>query len=388
VRHEGLGPDRCLRRRALLASLARAGLAAAVAAPAVRALLEFEDACADSEAGDGGVEVSHWEQLTDKRVQCHVCPFDCVLDDGETCRCRTRQNRGGRLYNNAYANPCIVRTDPIEKTPLNHVLAGEKVLSVATGGCILRCLYCQNWQESQSRPRDLRTVELSPRDAVRGVVEANLRTICFTYTDPVAFSEYARDVSRHAKERGVRTVMATSAFMNPEPFKDLLKSVSAVAVGLKGFDDAYYTKVCGVPLEPVLDALLAAKSAGVWIEITSLVVPSLNDDRKAITAMCRWIRKNMGADVPLHFARFVPEHKLKDLPRTPIPTLEEARDVALAEGLRFVYLSNVAPHEGNRTCCPSCKKVLIDRVGFKVLTNDMKGGACGFCRAKIPGLWA
>ncbi len=374
-----------MRRRDLLGGVARAGLAAAAIPPALRLLLDFEQARADG--GDRRVEVMDWTPLPGKRVQCFVCPLHCILEDGQVCFCRTRENVGGRCVTNAYGNPCILRTDPIEKTPLNHFLPGSKVLSVATGGCNLRCLYCQNWREAQSEPKDLRNFDLDPGAAVRGAREQDIRTICFTYTEPVSFLEYVRDIAALAKERGVRTVMATAGFVEVKPLREMCRTVSAFAIALKGFDDAYYLKVCGQRMAPVLRALETVRAEGAWLEITTLLVPTLNDDLEKVRAQCRWIRRSLGPDVPLHFARFIPEHRLKELPRTPVSTLEDARKVALDEGLRFVYLSNVAPHEGNRTLCPSCRQVVIDRLGFKLLSSDLKDGACGRCGTKIPGLW-
>ncbi len=376
-----------MHRRGFLAAAARAGLAAAALPAALRVLLDFERALAD-DGRAAPFPVKHGEHWEDGRVRCLVCPMLCVLEKGEVCFCRTRMNLGGRLVNNAYGNPCIVRTDPVEKTPLNHFLPGRKALSVAIGGCNLRCLYCQNWREAQSEPKDLRNLELPPWKAVQGAVDQEIPLLCFTYTEPVVFSEYVLDIATLGRERGVRSVAATSAYMEPAPLKELCAVVSGFAVALKGFSDDFYRRVCGQRLGPVLKALETVKASGSWLEVTTLVVPTLNDDMAQVKEQCRWHRKALGADTPLHFARFVPEHKLAELPRTPVSTLEDCRKVALDEGLRFVYLSNVAPHEGNRTLCPKCGKVLVDRLGFRILASSLENGACPGCRTRIPGVWA
>ncbi len=375
-----------MKRREFLTGLAKAGVAAAATPAALRVLLGFEEARAAG--GPAPYPVKHGRTLEDDGVQCLVCPMNCVLAPGEVCFCRTRMNRGGKLVNNAYANPCIVRVDPVEKTPLNHFAPGAKALSVATGGCNLRCLYCQNWRESQSEPKDLRNVDLAPERAVTGALEQDVRILCFTYTEPVVYSEYILDVAAYARERGVRCVMASAAYMEPEPMKELCRAMSGAALALKGFTPEFYRTVCGQKLEPTLKALEAARSTGVWMEVTTLVVPTLNDDMKSVKEQCRWHRKSLGPDVPLHFARFIPEHKLAELPRTPVSTLEDCRKIALDEGLRFVYLSNVAPHEGNRTLCPKCGKVLVDRLGFKILSSCLDQGTCPGCSTRIPGVWA
>ncbi len=373
-------------RRAFLSRAACAGVAAAAIPTALRVLLGFEEAAA--EAGRPPFEASWYEKRPNSRIQCFACPLHCLLEDGETCHCYTRQNVGGTLYNRAYGNPAIVRKDPVEKTPLHHFLPGTNVLSVATGGCNLRCLYCQNWRESQSKPDDLKTADVLPSRAAEAAVEQDVATLCFTYTEPVSFLEYARDMAVYGKRHGVRSVMATAAYVEEKPLREVCKVVDAFCVSLKGFSDDFYVKVCGQDMAPVLKSLETIRSEGVWLEILCLLVPTLNDDMTQIRAMSKWVKTTLGPDVPMHFARFVPEYRLKDLPRTPVSTLEDARAVALSEGVKFAYVSNVAPHEGNRTLCPKCGTVLVDRVGFKILANALQKGACPKCKTRIPGVWA
>jgi pyruvate formate lyase activating enzyme len=334
-------------------------------------------------------EVDYYERLSGGRIQCFVCPLECVLEEGETCFCRTRTNVGGRLYTRAYDNPCILRVDPIEKVPLNHYRPGTKTLSIGLGGCNVRCLYCQNWQQSQKMPDELKTFDLTPGQAVAAAKKKGLDTIALTYTEPVAFLEYALDVARAAKKAKLRVVVATAAFVKTKPLLELAKYVDAFAISLKGFDEAFYYRALGIHLEPVLAAIKTLKRrTKCWLELVNLLVPTYNDEADQIGKMVRWVRRELGGNVPLHFARFVPMYKLTNLPRTPVQTLEAACTVASKAGLRYVYTSNIAPHEGNNTFCADCGCPVIQRLGFKVLANDLNKGVCTECRKKLPGVWA
>lgn len=334
------------------------------------------------------IERRWYKRLPGGKTQCHICPLNCVLDEGQTCYCRTRQNVGGRLMTNAYGNPCIISVDPIEKLPLAHYLPEKKSLSVAFGGCNLRCLYCQNWKESQSKPGSLRTFPLETAEAVQGAGEQQCGMIAYTYTEPVAFYEYMYDTAVAARIKNIKNVCATALSINPEPLKSLCKVMDAFSVSLKGFDEKFYVKVLGVKLAPVLQALETIKNEGPWLEIVNLVVPTYNDDFKGIKKMCKWIEANLGKDTPVHFGRFVPMYKLRNLPRTPVRTLEKCREIAMESGLKFAYIFNVSPHEGNYTYCPDCGSVLVKRLGFKVIENNIKDSRCFRCSEKIPGVWS
>lgn len=371
-----------LTRRNFLQSAAAAGIS--LASPAWRVVEAFAQTCA---ANLREVDREFYVRLAGRRVQCHICPLHCQLNPGDTCFCRTRRNHEGRLLSHAYGNPCILSVDPIEKLPLNHFMPEEKTLSIAVGGCNLRCLYCQNWRESQARPDDLKNLDLPVEKAIRGVESRKLRILAYTYTEPVAFLEYAEDLAAAARENGVKNVCATALSINEKPLRRFCRNIDAFAVALKGFDEKFYDRVLGAALQPVLQALEVVKDEKVWLEVVTLIVPTYNDDLKKIRQMCRWIRKNLGPDVPLHFGRFVPQFRLKDLPRTPTKTLEACRDTALDAGLRYVYIFNVSPHEGNNTYCAGCRKPIIERLGFKVLRKRMKGDRCGHCGRKIPGVW-
>ena len=337
----------------------------------------------------GKIEVEFYKKLSGKRVQCFVCPRYCVLEDGEICFCLTRQNLRGRLINHAYKEVCkIIPNDPIERLPLHHFYPKTQTLSLATGGCNLRCLYCQNWQLSQRKPVELRNISLTPKQAYQGVKATSVQAIAYTYTEPVAFLEYMKAIARYTKPRGVKQVVATALFINEKPLRDLCQYIDAFAVALKGFNELFYQKVCGEPLQPVLDRILTLKNEGVWLEIVTLLVPTYNTSEKEIQSMCRWIRKYVGRDTPLHFTRFFPRYKLKHLPMTSLQDLERACEIALSEGLRYVYIGNVAPHRYNHTYCPRCQKAVIERLGFKVLSIHLRQNRCKFCGYTIQGVLA
>jgi len=383
------GPVAALQRRQFLASLA--GLAALPLvrrSPAGRALLAlFDD---EHELGvEHEVLPGFWEQLPGVRTRCTVCPLNCVLEEGQTCFCRTRTNRGGRLKTTAYGNPCLLATDPIEKVPLNHFTPGARTLALGTGGCNLRCLYCQNWEQSQKKPPELRNHDLPVERAADSLADSDVRTIAFTYTEPIAFLEYLCDVAAHARAKKVRCVAATALFANPDAARLLGRNLDAACVGIKAFDDEFYDRVCGSQLKPVLAAteILAAEVA--QLEIVTLVVPGYNDDAARLGELAKWIVRTLGEDTPWHLARFVPQYRLAKVPRTPLETLERARAVGRDAGLRYVYLSNVAPHEGNHTDCGRCGTRLIERLGFELLHDAMgPKGRCPRCRRKVPGVWS
>jgi pyruvate formate lyase activating enzyme len=333
-------------------------------------------------------EVDFYERLPGGAVQCGVCPHHCTLSRGETGRCRSRVNVDGIHYARGYNRPCVLQVDPIEKVPLSHFLPGRKTMTIAAGGCNLRCRYCQNWQYSQVRPDELETFDLTPAGAVEAAKQKGIEVIAFNYTEPVAFLEYATDVARLARAAGIRVVAATGAYVEPGPLIDFAQHVDAVTVGLKGFTDDFYEDVCGVRLDGVLRSIKTIRDeAECWLELVNLIVPTYNDDPATIRKMVGWIRKNVGVTTPLHFSRFVPMYRLTNLPRTPVTTLETACDIAGRAGLKYVYTSNIAPHDGNNTYCARCKTSLIQRLGFKVLENHLHKGRCPQCHTRVPGVW-
>ncbi len=287
-----------------------------------------------------------------------------------------------------YGKPCAIHVDPIEKKPLFHFLPATGAYSIATAGCNLHCKFCQNWQISQRPPEETRNFHLPPEDVVEAAFHYNCRSIAYTYSEPIIFYEYMMDTAKMARKRGIRNLMVTAGFIEEKPLRELCQHIDATNTDLKGFSEEYYRDVCSGELQPVLEGLKICKEEGVWVEITNLVIPTLNDDMNRIEEMCRWILDNLGADQVLHFSRFRPQYQLKNLPPTPVETLEEARNVAMDVGLNYVYIGNVSGHEGENTICPNCKRLLIERVGFSIVRNNLLDGTCKFCGHRIAGVWS
>ena len=322
-----------------------------------------------------------------KTVQCELCPNGCVLDEGQHSKCRARMNKGGVLYSLVYGKPCAVHVDPIEKKPFSHFLPGTTAFSIATAGCVLSCKFCQNWQISQARPEDTDTYDLPPDEVVRKAMFYECRSISYTYTEPTVFYEYMYDTAVIAKKYGIKNTMHSCGYINEKPLRKLSKYMNAANIDLKGFTEDFYNRICNGSLKPVLNSLVVLKQEGVWLEITNLVLPTLNDDMKTIREMCKWIKKNLGVDTPIHFSRFYPHYKLDNLPPTPLETITEARKTAMDVGLKYVYIGNIR-HEGENTYCPKCKKMLIEREGYFVKQNKIANGKCKFCSTSIAGVWS
>jgi pyruvate formate lyase activating enzyme len=358
----------------LVAILGAAGLAVGDRPTAERGLVEPRVA-------------SYWEPLPDNWVQCRLCPRTCVVPPGGRGYCEVRENRGGTYYTLTYGNPCAVNVDPIEKKPFYHFLPATTAFSVAAAGCNLDCKFCQNWQISQARPEDLYNYPLGPAEVVEAAIEGGSRSIAYTYSEPTIFFEYMLATAKVAHERGIRNVCHSNGFINEAPLRELCQYLDAADIDLKGFTEEYYADMTAGSLAPVLRSLKVLREEGVHLEITTLVVPGRNDDPDDLAAMCRWIRDNLGPDTPLHFSRFHPQHRLKNLPPTPVETLEAARRIAMESGLRFVYIGNVPGHEANSTYCPACGHPVIRRIGYSVDADGLSDGACAHCGAPIPGVW-
>ena len=333
-------------------------------------------------------EAMFYRKLGDKRVWCQMCFRKCIIPEGERGFCRNRENRKGTLYNLVHGKPSAIHIDPIEKEPQFHMLPGTEILCFGTAGCNFRCRFCQNWHLSQRSLEEIGYYyDAPPEKAVETAIERGIPTISFTYNEPTSFYEYMYDIARLAKAKGLRVLFHSNGSMNPEPLRELLKYTDAVTIDLKGFTDEFYQGASSAELEPVLRTLKIIKEEGVWLEIVNLVIPTLNDDPEDIRAMCEWIKENLGPDVPLHFTRFFPAYRLTNLPPTPIETLEMAREIAVDVGLRYVYIGNAPGHKYNSTFCPKCGKVLIHRIHFMVLENNIEEGRCRFCGYEIPGIW-
>jgi pyruvate formate lyase activating enzyme len=322
-----------------------------------------------------------------KTVQCELCPNGCVLENEQHSRCRTRMNKDGKLYSIVYGKPCAVHVDPIEKKPFFHFLPGSTAFSIATAGCVLSCKFCQNWQISQAKPEDTDTYDLPPEKVVKAAIRYESKSITYTYTEPTVFYEYMYDTAVLAKKSGIRNTMHSCGYINEKPLRKLSKYLSAADIDLKSFTEDFYNRICGGSLKPVLHSLAVLREEGIWLEVTNLVIPTLNDNIKTIGEMSRWMVKNLGADVPLHFSRFFPNYKLNNLPPTPVGTLTDARKAAMDAGLKFVYIGNIR-HEAESTFCPHCKKLLIERIGYFVKRDNIVNGKCKFCGTPIPGVWS
>ena len=286
-------------------------------------------------------ECRYYKKLDEARVECQLCPHHCHIADGKVGLCRSRRNRGGMLVSEAYGKPCSLAIDPIEKKPLYHFHPGTTCLSIASTGCNFRCLNCQNHDISQASPSQVEHYNLPPSSVVQLCLEHHCPGIAYTYTEPLTYIEYVTDTARLAREAGLWNILVTAGYVCQPPLKHLLPYLDAANIDLKSFSDDIYTKVNGGRLQPVLDTILAMRDAHVWIELTNLVIPGVNDDMQMIRQMCRWMVNNGLADSPLHFSRFFPRYKMQNIPPTPLPTLKAAKQVAEEEGIKHVYLGNV-----------------------------------------------
>jgi len=321
------------------------------------------------------------------KVQCELCPKGCIIEPGQSGECRVRINIDGVLRTVVYGFPCSIHIDPVEKKPLFHFLPASRILSIATVGCNLHCKNCQNWEISQANPEDSQAMLQPPEKLVELAKYYRCPSLAYTYTDPIVFYEYTYDTAKLARTEGIRSVLVTAGYINEEPWKKLLKYVDAANIDLKGITDDFYQQVCSGTLKPVQQALLTAKASGVMVEVTNLIIPTLNDKPEQIRQLAHWVRANMGSETPLHFSRFFPRYKMRHLPPTSAKTLDMAREIALSEGLDYVYIGNILSQTGQNTYCPACKTLLIERSGYTILQNQLKNGQCPDCGKKIYGVW-
>jgi pyruvate formate lyase activating enzyme len=328
-----------------------------------------------------------WHKLDDGRIQCDLCPRDCKLHEGQRGLCFVRKMEGGEMHLTTYGRSSGFCVDPVEKKPLNHFYPGSSILSFGTAGCNLACKFCQNWDISKSKEMDRLQDEASPETIAAAAVKLGCKSVAFTYNDPVIFAEYAMDIADRCHEKGVKTVAVTAGYIHAAPRREFYARMDAANVDLKGFTDDFYWKICGGHLQPVLDTLVyLAKETSVWTEITTLLIPGKNDSDEELKAMTKWIRANLGADVPLHFSAFHPDWKMTDVERTPPATLTRAREIALDAGLNYVYTGNVHDEAGGSTYCPSCEKPVIVRDWYSINGYHLSDeGACKFCGTRLAG---
>jgi len=346
-----------------------------------------------SEIGKESDELWKWSKeaefyaITPRGVKCLICPNECTLKPSELSQCRNRKHLNEKLYTIAYGNPCAVHVDPIEKKPLYHFLPASKAFSIATAGCNLACLNCQNWTISQYSPTETQNYDLLPDKVVSKCIEMNCESIAYTYSEPITFYEYTYDTSVIARQNGIKNVLVSAGYINEKPLRKLAKVIDAANIDLKSFSEDIYLNLNAGKLQPILNTLKILREENVWIEITNLIVPSWTDSFDMIKEMCDWLYRNDLHDAPLHFSRFHPLYKLTQLPATPFSTLKKAYDIAVKAGIKYVYIGNVPGKDLQNTYCPKCKELIIERKGFKILANNLHSNCCKNCNENINGVW-
>jgi pyruvate formate lyase activating enzyme len=333
-------------------------------------------------------EAMFYEKLDRMKVRCHLCPNNCVILHGKRGSCNARENRAGTLYSLVYGMPCTTAVDPIEKKPLFHFLPGTTTYSIATPGCNLHCKFCQNWQISQRGPDEVPCFKMSSEEVVANALKNGCKSISYTYVEPSIFYEYVLDTAKLARKAGLKNIMVTNGYINQKPLKDLYKYIDAANVDMKGFTEKFYRDFCAGHLKPILEAIKTIHKMGVWLELTTLIIPTLNDDMELVKKQCAWIKKELGTRVPLHFSRFFPYYKMAHLHPTPPETLSKAYAIAKKSGLKYVYVGNIQLEDTEDTPCPKCGKRVITRGDFfTVSSNRVKDGKCGYCKAKVDGVF-
>ncbi|NJF25442.1 AmmeMemoRadiSam system radical SAM enzyme [Thermococcus sp. Bubb.Bath] len=332
-------------------------------------------------------EAMYWEPLDGKRVRCKLCPLNCIIDEGKRGSCKIRKNIDGKLYTLNYGKVSAIAADPVEKKPLFHFWPGSCAFSIATVGCNMHCKHCQNWEISQSDENFPYLHDMTPEMVVAMAKRHGCESIAYTYNEPVIWYEFVLDTAKLARKEGLHNLMITNGYINEEPFRELAPYIDAMNIDIKAFDDRFYMKIASVPSgEPSRrTAVIAKKDFGIHVELTYLIIPTLNDKEEEIRNFARWVVENLGDDTPVHFSRFFPQYKLLHLLPTPVETVEMAYRVAREEGLKFVYVGNVPGHPGENTYCPKCGRPVIERVGFEItgyhVTPD---GKCEYCGEKLP----
>jgi len=335
------------------------------------------------------MEAFLYERLEGRTVQCNLCLHRCNIRDGRRGLCNVRENRGGQLETLVYGNLIARHTDPIEKKPLFHFLPGSLSHSIATVGCNFRCRFCQNADIAQmptDRGGAIMGDSFTPEDVVTGALRDNCRSIAYTYTEPTVYFEFAYEAAKLAHEHDLRNVFVTNGYMTPEALEMIHPYLDAANVDLKAFSEDFYRSYCGARLSHVKDALKALRTLGVFIEVTTLLIPGLNDDSTELRGLAQFLRDELGQETPWHISRFHPTYRLTDRQPTPIDTLATAREIGLKAGLRYVYTGNAPGEDGERTYCYRCGRVLIDRWGFTVRQNRIRDGQCDRCGADIDGV--
>ncbi|HET6419599.1 MAG TPA: AmmeMemoRadiSam system radical SAM enzyme [Geobacteraceae bacterium] len=334
-------------------------------------------------------EAMFYERTDNGKVRCGLCRFRCLIVQGKRGICGVRENRQGVLYSLVYGKAVAQHTDPIEKKPLYHFLPGSRSYSIATVGCNFRCLHCQNYGISQAPPGGIRIAGdiVSPEEIVRKALAAGCSSISYTYTEPTIFYEYAYETAVLAVKAGLKNVFVTNGYITPEALARIRPYLHAANIDLKGFSEKFYREVVHAMLGEVLDSIVEYKRLGIWIELTTLIIPNHNDSDEELRAIARFIAEKVGVDTPWHVTQFYPTYKLTDQPRTPVATLRRARQIGLDAGLRYVYEGNVPGEGGENTYCPNCSELLIQRYGYFIEGARMENGKCPHCEFVLDGVW-
>ena len=332
-------------------------------------------------------EALFYEREPDGRVRCSLCRFSCLISDGQRGICGVRENRGGTLFSLVYGKLCAEHVDPIEKKPLFHVMPGSSSYSIASAGCNFRCRHCQNYSISQVKPgQAIGGAERTPQQVVQQALASGCRSISYTYTEPTMFFEFAYDTARLAQEAGLANLFVTNGYISKEPLAMIAPYLDAANIDLKGFSESFYRDIVHARLSCVLDSIIQYRKLGIWIEITTLIIPGLNDSDDELQGIASFIVNNLGVDTPWHVSRFHPTYQLTDRPHTPLSTLQRAVAIGRAAGLSYIYEGNVPGDEGENSRCPSCSALLIERCGFAVSSNRVRNGACPDCGRAVAGI--
>ncbi|HUF63626.1 MAG TPA: AmmeMemoRadiSam system radical SAM enzyme [Verrucomicrobiales bacterium] len=327
-----------------------------------------------------------WRTIPGGRIECRLCPRYCKLGEGQRGFCFVRQNVGNRMQLTTYGRSSGFCIDPIEKKPLNHYLPGTAVLSFGTAGCNLGCRFCQNWDISKAREMDRLMDRAGPEEIARAAQELGCRSVAFTYNDPVVFAEYAIDIARACRERGVAAAAVSAGYITDDARADFFREMDAANIDLKAFTEEFYHRIAFGQLQPVLDTLVyLRRETQVWFEITTLLIPGANDSDAELHRAAEWVAGELGLDVPWHFTAFHPDFRMLDREATPPATLRRARRIALSKGIRYVYCGNIRDPEAQSTWCPNCGELLVERDGYRLGRFGIAAGACGRCEQVIPG---
>jgi len=332
-------------------------------------------------------EAMLYETLTGSDVRCHLCAHRCRIGPSKRGICAVRENRDGVLYSLVYGRPISQSVDPIEKKPLFHVYPGSRSYSIATVGCNFQCVFCQNHEISQMPQEEGKIMghSVAPAYIVKRAVETGSKTIAYTYTEPTVYFEYAFDTCKEARERGVKNVFVTNGFMTGEAIEEIAPYLDAANVDLKSFSDEFYKRYCGARLQPVLESLKKMKELGIWVEVTTLVIPSLNDSENELRDIARFIY-SVGAETPWHISRYYPRYKMSEPPATPVATIHRAVEIGKEEGLRYIYAGNVPGDAGENTFCHKCGHLVIERYGYQIESMDLAGVHCPHCKTVLAGI--